>query len=257
MSVPSSFQPVTAALRVAFPASPTTLAQQTSAPWTPGRALRRPDVLLLAVDVDQAQELRVARWRRLRFGRTIHEGLVLPDHATRETVADVEAWARAHPTRARGGRGAARLSVDRLSVWAEDVLRPAITASKAPNGRPVGGRAWLVTWDVPWTMSRLCRSWGPATGAFYGGWSLGMFDAPDAAGQGTGFPRLRIRQLRDGVALARWSGTPTNARGERPRRLPPVIDLRHLTNALAGAGIESLQDACIEFEVLGGGARDA
>jgi hypothetical protein len=178
--------------------------------------------------------------------------VVAPDACTDAQITELEACAAKHRSIARFARGASGLSVDRLSVWAEEVLRPAVTASKAPDGRPVGGRAWVVAWDVGWVMSRLCRSWGPANGEFYGGWSLGMFDAPDTPCLGTGLPRLRVRQVREGVTLARWGSTPANNDGERPRRLPPVLDLRHLVSALAGPGIDTLEAACAEFEDVTG-----
>jgi hypothetical protein len=243
-------EPATLALRVAFPPTPPQPPDEQRYPWGPGRASRRPDVLLLAVEVGDDQELVAGRWRRKRFGRVIAEGLIVPDGISDAAMVEILAWADAHPVRLRFARGA-QLTLDRLSVWAEEVLRPAITASSADDGRPVGGRAWIFAWDAPRVISRLVRAWGPAQRTFYGGWSLGMFDEPGAPGAGSGHPRVRIRQLRDGLALISWGGTPTNKKGKRPTRLPPILDLRHLTNALAGPGITTLVDACAAFEVDG------
>jgi hypothetical protein len=241
-------EPVTLALRVGYPPNRSTFVRRPGKSWTPGRASRRPDVLLLAIEVDDAQELLVCRWRRLRFGRVTAEGLVLPDSATSTQIAKARAWADTHQASGRFARRANRLSVDRLSSWSEAVLRPAVTASKAPESRPIGGRPWIVGWDLPWAFSRLARRWGAAEMRMFGGWSLGLFDAPGAPGEASGAPRVLARQLRDGIVTMRWGGTPLGAKG-RPRRLAALVDLRHLVTALAGHGLDAFTPACVEFDI--------
>jgi hypothetical protein len=248
MSNHGLYEPVTLALRVGYPPNRSTFVRRSRTPWHPGRASRRPDVLLLAIETDDDQELSVCRWRRLRFRRVIAEGLVLPNSATNEQMLQARAWTDARPSSGRFGRRANRLLVDRLSSWSEAVLRPAVTASKAPEGRPVGGRPWIMGWDLAWVFSRLARRWGAAELRMFGGWSLGLFDAPGAPGEASGAPRLLARQLRDGLVTMRWGGTPKGKKG-RPHRLAPLVDLRHLVTALAGHGLDEFEPACVEFDV--------
>jgi hypothetical protein len=242
------------ALRVAYPtAEPAEVPIEAPSSGAP-RARRRPDVMLLAVETDEDQELLGACWRRLRFDRLYAEGIVVPDDTDDPSLVEVDHWVVHNLRPGRFARDAVGPYTDRLTPWCEEVFRPAITAAKAPTGRPVGGRSWVMTWDVAAVASRVCRHPGVGGREFYGGWSLGLFDAPNAPGAGTGYPRLRLRQLRDGVVSARWGGTPTNAKGERPRRLPPILDLRHLVAAVAGPALDSLDSACTAFEIRPAGA---
>jgi hypothetical protein len=220
-------------------------------------------VLLVTVETDDDQELAVARWRRLRFGRIVAEGLVVPDDISADDLAAVHAYAVAHPAAGRFARGAKRLRVDRLSDWCETVLRPAVVASSRPAGHPhksawLTGHTWLVGWDMPWVLSRLCRAWAPAIADMYGGWGLKFFDNPAEPGEATGNPYVRVRQFAEDAAVLRWSRPPAKGGGKRedrlgePNRVPrpgAIIDERHLLNVLGGRGIAGFADACAEFEV--------
>lgn len=256
--------PAESGVRVAYPPrepSPRELARRTpeavEAELTrrPKSWRRRPALLALAVQADDDQQLSQGAWRLTRFGQVTHEGLVLPDDAGSEPVAQVKTWAAEHPAAGRLARLATVRQVHRLTEWSEQVLRTAVMATGDPEAQARSARAWLATWDVGWTMSRLARDWSEAREEQYGGWSLGLFDVPpdhpdnrDAGKPGKGHPRLIVRQVSDLVAFARWGSLPAGEHTVKGRP-PAVLDLRHLARALGGNGLDTLAMACGAFEV--------
>lgn len=205
-----------------------------------------PAVLAVTICTDGEQRLQLGAWELRRFGRVASRGFVLPDGAD---LTPTREWAANHPDAAgRFARDDTTWHVHHLTGWRENVLRPHVVGVEgAPSGAST--RAWLVSWDIPWVLSRLAGRWAPGRGVNFGAFSCAFFDRPEAPGELTGHPRLILRAVNEAVCFSRWGRMPSQPGGGRRPRPGPVLDLRHITRAVAGNGIDSLDLACRTFEV--------
>lgn len=106
-------------------------------------------------------------------------------------------------------------------------------------------RGTVVGFNLPFDLTRLALDWSPARGAFYGGWSLTLWNRKDGQGENRFRPHLRLKSLNNRAALIDFTGV-QRGEGDGPPWRGRFLDLRTLAGALTDKGL-SLDQAAETF----------
>ncbi|MDQ3435313.1 MAG: hypothetical protein M3481_11645, partial [Actinomycetota bacterium] len=199
---------------------------------------------------ETGQRLMVGVWRRFSddpdtglSGRTcVEEGFFYPDDLP---ATDPEGWrtlqdfVATHPSDVAPGFPPSLMCAP-VSWWLEERLYR--------YGSEHRDRCAIVGFNLPFDLGALANHWGPARGAYNGGWSLGFW-GHDGDGEwddrDTFRPRIRARSIDPRRTLFAWGARkdldpPWRARERR------FVDLRTLVFALTDRS-HSLESACNAF----------
>jgi hypothetical protein len=217
-----------------------------------GRALGWPSAVLFfdtETTVDAAQALLFGSYRYCRWSKDgvlvcVEEGLFHADDlaATRPDEYQVlRDYADSHPAEVGPG-AAATLRFRSRREFVDEVF-----ARAAGNSDVL-----IVGFNLPFDLTRLATSWGPARGRFRGGFSLQLWDYLDEA---TGEmrenkyrPRLRYKTRDNAGAFIAFAQPARAGRRNRRVQMARFLDLRTFAHAVTGVKY-TLGRLCDELRV--------